>query len=115
MSTITVRDAKIEDAARILEIYAYYVEYTVISFEWDVPSLEEFENRMRDIMKKYPYLVIKQDGKIEGYAYAHAFVGRAAYDWSSELTIYLDPNARKGGLGRRLYEELADRLKKWAF
>ena len=54
MSTITVRDAKIEDAARILEIYAYYVEYTVISFEWDVPSLEEFENRMRDIMKKYP-------------------------------------------------------------
>ena len=52
MSTITVRDAKIEDAARILEIYAYYVEYTVISFEWDVPSLEEFENRMRDIMKK---------------------------------------------------------------
>ena len=111
MSTITVRDAKIEDAARILEIYAYYVEYTVISFEWDVPSLEEFENRMRDIMKKYPYLVIEQDGKIEGYAYAHAFVGRAAYDWSSELTIYLDPNARKGGLGRRLYEELADRLK----
>ena len=112
MSTITVRDAKIEDAARILEIYAYYVEYTVISFEWDVPSLEEFENRMRDIRKKYPYLVIEQDGKIEGYAYAHAFVGRAAYDWSSELTIYLDPNARKGGLGRRLYEELADRLKK---
>ena len=96
----------------ILEIYAYYVEYTVISFEWDVPSLEEFENRMRDIMKKYPYLVIEQDGKIEGYAYAHAFVGRAAYDWSSELTIYLDHNARKGGLGRRLYEELADRLKK---
>ena len=64
MSTITVRDAKIEDAARILEIYAYYVEHTVISFEWDVPSLEEFENRMRDIMKKYPYLVIERDGKI---------------------------------------------------
>ena len=63
MSTITVRDAKIEDAARILEIYAYYVEYTVISFEWDVPSLEEFENRMRDIMKKYPYLVIEQRWK----------------------------------------------------
>ena len=112
MSTITVRDAKIEDAARILEIYAYYVEHTVISFEWDVPSLEEFENRMRDIMKKYPYLVIERDGKIEGYAYAHPFVGRAAYDWSSELTIYLDHDARKGGLGRRLYEELADRLKK---
>ena len=111
-TNITVRNAKLSDAPRILEIYTYYVENTVITFEYDVPSLEEFENRMRDIMKKYPYLVIERDGKIEGYAYAHAFVGRAAYDWSSELTIYLDPNARKGGLGRRLYEELADRLKK---
>ena len=42
LGKITVRDARIEDAARILEIYAYYVEHTVISFEWDVPSLEEF-------------------------------------------------------------------------
>ena len=54
MSTITVRDAKIEDAARILEIYAYYVEHTVISFEWDVPAVEEFETGMRDILMKYP-------------------------------------------------------------
>jgi len=46
-----------------------------------VPSLEEFENRMRDIMKKYPYLVIEQDGKIEGYAYAHA-------THSKEITVY---------------------------
>ena len=52
MSTITVRDAKIEDAARILEIYAYYVEYTVISFEWDVPSLEENKNILLTNNKK---------------------------------------------------------------
>ena len=74
-------------------------------------TISEFENRMIDIMKKYPYLVIERDGRIEGYAYAHAFVGRAAYDWASELTIYLDHNAKKCGLGRKLYEALADRLK----
>ena len=111
MSNITVRNASLADAPRILEIYAYYVEHTVITFEYTVPALEEFQARMRRTMQKYPYLVIEQDGRIEGYAYAGAFVGRAAYDWACELTIYLDHNARKCGLGRRLYEELAQRLK----
>ena len=111
MSDITIRNATLADAPRILEIYAYYIEHTVITFEYDVPSLAEFEDRMRDIMKKYPYLVIERDGRIEGYSYAHAFVGRAAYDWAAELTIYLDHDARRGGLGHVLYEALADRLK----
>ena len=111
MSDITIRNATLADAPRILEIYAYYVEHTVITFEYDVPSLAEFEDRMRAIMQKYPYLVIERDGRIEGYAYAHAFVGRAAYDWAAELTIYLDHDARRGGMGRVLYEALADRLK----
>jgi len=103
MQNITIRNATLADAPRILEIYAYYVEHTVITFEYDVPSLAEFEDRMRAVMQKYPYLVIERDGRIEGYAYAHAFVGRAAYDWAAELTIYLDHDARRGGLGRALY------------
>ena len=111
MSEIIVRDAKLEDAGRILEIYQYYVEHTAISFEYETPSLAEFENRMRNIMRKYPYLAACMDGVIKGYAYAAPFVGRAAYDWSCELTIYLDPEAKKCGLGRRLYEELEIKLK----
>ena len=55
MSDITIRNATLADAPRILEIYAYYVEHTVITFEYDVPSLAEFEGRMRDIMQKYPF------------------------------------------------------------
>ena len=112
MSEITVRDASLADAKAILNIYSYYVENTVITFEYTVPSLEEFQNRMRNTMKKYPYLVIEKDGIIQGYAYAGAFVGRAAYDWSCELTIYLDHNAKRCGLGKILYSALADRLKK---
>lgn len=111
MADITVRNATLADAPRILEIYAYYVEHTVITFEYTVPSLAEFEGRMRHTMEKYPYLVIEKDGRIEGYAYAGAFVGRAAYDWACELTIYLDHNVQKCGMGRMLYQALADRLK----
>lgn len=111
MAQITIRNAALADAPRILQIYAWYVEHTVITFEYTVPSLAEFEGRMRHTMQKYPYLVIEKDGRIEGYAYAGAFVGRAAYDWACELTIYLDHNAQKCGMGRMLYEALADRLK----
>lgn len=107
---ITVRNAVLSDAARILEIYAYYVEQTAITFEYDVPALGEFQGRMKKTMERYPYLVVERDGRILGYAYAGPFVGRAAYDWSCEMTIYLDHEAQKCGLGRRLYEALLERL-----
>ena len=71
-TNITIRNAKLSDAPRILDIYTYYVENTVITFEYDVPSLEEFENRMIDIMKKYPYLVIERDGKLVALVYPDA-------------------------------------------
>lgn len=110
MSTISIRDAVVDDAASILDIYAYYVKNTAITFEYEVPTLVEFKKRMENTIKKYPYLVIERDGVIEGYAYASAFVGRAAYDWSCEMTIYLDHTAQKCGLGRSLYEALEKRL-----
>ncbi len=111
MSEAVIRDATLNDASRILEIYSYYTEHTAISFEYTTPSIEEFTGRMMRTMKKYPYLVIEEDGIIMGYAYAGPFVGRAAYDWAAELTIYLDPAAKKKGYGRKLYAALEDALK----
>lgn len=108
---LTVREATLEDARDILNIYDYYVTKTAISFEYVTPTLEEFEGRMRRIMAKYPYLVALQDGVIKGYAYAAPFVGRAAYDWSCELTIYLDHNSTKCGMGRMLYETIEQKLR----
>ena len=76
---IRIREAAVDDAARLLEIYSYYVEKTAITFEYDVPSLEEFRGRITHIKERYPYLVIERDGVIEGYAYAGVFKDRAAY------------------------------------
>ena len=92
-----IRNATREDAEKLLEIYAYYVTNTAITFEYDVPSLGEFRSRIDDTLKKYPYLVLEEDGIIQGYAYAGAFVGRAAYDHSCETTIYLDHNSKGRG------------------
>ncbi len=108
---LNIRNADIKDASRLLEIYSYYVKNTAITFEYEIPSLDEFESRMRHTMKQYPYLISEKDGQINGYAYAGPFVVRAAYDWSCELTIYLDHNVQKCGIGRKLYEELENKLK----
>ena len=106
-----IRSATTGDAKRLLEIYAYYVQNTAISFEYDVPSVEEFRNRIEKTLKQYPYLVLEEDGVIQGYAYAGAFVGRAAYSHCCEVTIYLDHCAKGRGYGRALYEALEQALK----
>ncbi|MBO4242358.1 MAG: N-acetyltransferase [Clostridiales bacterium] len=109
---IKIRDLKQEDLETLLDIYTYYVENTAISFETVTPSYAEFRRRAEEITRRYPYLVIEKDGKTEGYAYAHLFVGRDAYSYSCEMTIYLRHGSGNQGLGRRLYEELEGRLKK---
>ena len=108
---INIRNARLEDAERILEIYDYYVKYTAITFEYETPSLEEFKGRMENTMKKYPYLVIEDENDIQGYAYAGTFKGRAAYDWACELTVYLDHNMQKNGMGKAIYSALEEALK----
>ena len=109
---LQIRPASAEDAGRLLEIYAYYVQSTAITFEYDVPSLAEFRERIAHTQEKYPYLVLEEDGVIQGYAYAGVFKDRAAYSRSCELSIYLDRSARGRGFGRALYEAVEAELKK---
>ena len=115
MENMIIRTATANDAEAILNIYAYYVENTAITFEYDVPTLEEFTHRIENTLKKYPYLVAEKDGEILGYAYAGVFKDRAAYDWSAETTIYLKQDAVKCGIGRMLYEALEKEMKKRGF
>ena len=109
-AAITIRTAALPDAERLLEIYRPYVEETAITFEYTVPTIEEFRGRMARVLEKYPYLVAERDGTIVGYAYAGPFKARAAYDWSVETTIYLDRAVRRQGIGGRLYAALETAL-----
>ena len=85
-----IEKVKTEDAEELLAIYAPYVKDTAISFEYEVPAVEEFRERIRQISAKYPYIKMVEDGKIMGYAYA---------------------NIRGHGTGRMLYEQLEKSLK----
>ncbi|MBP5191966.1 MAG: N-acetyltransferase [Eubacterium sp.] len=112
MSDVLIRDVRPEDAERLVEIYAYYILDTAVSFEYEVPSISEFTNRIEKISRKYPYLVCEIDGKVVGYVYAGTYSGRAAYNWTVTTSIYLDKEYRRHGIGTMLYKELEERLKK---
>lgn len=108
--SIKIRVATEADAEALLRIYAPYVRETAITFEYEVPSEEEFRTRIRNILKRYPYLVAEQGGRVAGYAYAGPFHARPAYDWAVETSIYVDKALKKQGIGRRLHEELEKAL-----
>lgn len=111
MDKIAIRIAKETDVEEILAIYEKYIKETAITFEYDVPSIEEFRGRIRHTLERYPYLVAEKNEKIVGYAYVSPFKERAAYDWAVETSIYVDMEQKRGGIGRRLYEELETILK----
>ena len=108
---IRIRPAKPEDAEKLLAIYAPYVEHTAITFEYEVPSVEEFRSRIRHTLEKYPYLVAEEDGELLGYAYVGPFHDRPAYDWAVETSIYVDERNIHKGVGGKLHDALEQVLK----
>lgn len=112
MEKYRIREAEVSDAAELLDIYTPYVLDTAITFEYDVPTVSEFEERIRHTKTQHPYIVlVEEDGSIAGYAYASAFKERAAYQWSVETSIYVKMGLHGKGYGRALYEKLEECLK----
>ena len=105
-----IRIATEADASVLLAIYAEYVKNTAISFEYDIPSVEEFRIRIHDTLEKYPYLVCIRDGEIAGYVYVSEFHHRIAYARSVETSIYVKSGLQKSGVGRELYAALEKAL-----
>lgn len=85
-----IRAAAPADAPALLAIYAPYVKKTAITFEYDVPTEEEFRGRISRTLQRYPYLAAEQNGEILGYAYTGPFGERAAYNWAAETSCMLN-------------------------
>ena len=104
-----IRFATEKDALALLAIYNQYID-TSITFEYILPSEEEFKNRIREYSKVYPYLICEENGTVLGYVYAHRGMERAAFQWNAEISIYLDPNICGNGMGRKLYALIIELL-----
>lgn len=100
-----LRFAREDDAEAIAAIYAPFVRDTTTSFEYVVPDAGEMAARWRTLSTTHPWIVW-DDGGIQGYAYAGPHRSREAYQWSTEVSVYLAPEARGRGLGSQLYQAL---------
>ena len=107
-----IRKATESDAPALLAVYAPYVRHTAITFEYDVPTVEEFRRRIADIGSSHPYLVAEDaQGEVLGYAYAHQLGERAAFQWAVETSIYVDLQHRHRGIGHILQHALENELR----
>jgi phosphinothricin acetyltransferase len=101
-----LRAAIPSDANQILSIYAPVVLSDPATFEIDPPTLGEMRERITQTLKTYPWLIIEKDGRVLGYAYASAHRVRSGYQWSVDVSVYIDPQFHRHGYGRRLYNAL---------
>jgi L-amino acid N-acyltransferase YncA len=103
------------DADALRAIYAPYVTETVISFEYAIPSVETMRERIAKTLEFHPWLVYEQEGAVIGYAYAGKHRERAAYQWSTDVSVYVSPQHHRKGIGRALYTELFALLRRQGF
>lgn len=104
-----------DDADSILNVYTPYVLQTACTFEYDVPSVEEFRNRIAKISAQYPYLVCEYNGGIIGYAYGSTHRERMGYRWCAEATVYLSAAHHRRGIARVLYDALFELMKEQGY
>ena len=101
-----IRLATPADCAQIAAIYAPYVLDTAISFETEPPGELEMRQRVSSTLEFLPWLVCTYGDRVVGYAYAERFRTRAAYQWSSSVSVYVDSSVHRSGVGRGLYASL---------
>jgi L-amino acid N-acyltransferase YncA len=107
----SIRLAKASDAVAVIGIYTPYILNTAFTFETEVPSIKNFEQRIATYQESWPWIVYEADGIIAGYAYATKHRERAAYQWCVESSVYVHERFQKAGIAQSLYNTLFKILK----
>jgi phosphinothricin acetyltransferase len=110
-----VRSATRDDAAAVAAIYEPYVLETAITFETEPPGAGEMAERIAGALEAHAWLVLEDAGGVCGYAYGGTFRSRAAYRFSTEVSVYVERGRARTGAGRALYGALLDRLAERGF
>ena len=109
---MTIRPATYDDLPTMRAIYAPHVYAGTASFEYTVPTLEQFTERFERITEHFPWLVAEENGEVLGYAYGDQIFSRAAYAWTADYALYIRGDAQGKGIGKALSlaleQELAD-------
>jgi phosphinothricin acetyltransferase len=109
---MNIRNVVAGDFGRITEIYNYYVEHTVVTFDETPVTVQFMKQKAESILKSYPYLALEDErGLLVGYGYGSQFRAKPAYRFTVETTIYFDKSATGKGYGTVLYTRLLSELR----
>ncbi len=106
-----IRSVDPQDAAPCCALYNHYIEHSIVTFEEEAVSVDEFRHRIETITESYPWLVHEEDDAIGGYVYAGPWKMRNAYRFSAESAVYMAPDSQGKGVGTALYEALIAQLR----
>jgi len=106
-----IRVATRGDAAGMLEIYAPFILNSGITQETEVPSVEDFQQRIISNLEERPWLVCEINKQVAGYAYAGKHRDRKGYQWCTEPSVYISEKYFGFGIANALYTALFDILK----
>lgn len=113
MAAVKIRPAVRDDLPRLTEIYNYYVVNTPITFDLEPVTVESRTRWFNEHSgtKRHRMFVAEDAGRVVGYACTGQFRDKAAYDTSTETSIYCAHDATGRGIGAMLYRVLFDALK----
>jgi L-amino acid N-acyltransferase YncA len=105
-----VRPASARDADACVAIYGPYVQNTAISWEIEIPSVDEMASRIASAQRTHEWLVLEHDDQVIGFAYGHALNRTPSHKWSAQTGIYVSGDHHRAGGGRKLYAQVLRRL-----
>lgn len=116
---VTVRPARPDDAAGVRDVYAPFVRDSPVTFRTEVPSVDDVVEEIRETRAadEYPWYVatVGSEESVVGYASASRLRDRAAYRWTAETSVYVDPDSHRRGVGTRLYDRLLGTLRRQGY
>jgi L-amino acid N-acyltransferase len=105
---IQIRKAHLEDIYRIRDIYNEAVLNTTATFDTEEKTIENRMQWFMDRDENFPVIVAEQDNAIAGYAALNRWSDKKAYDIMAEISLYIAPEFRGRGIGKRLIEIIVE-------
>jgi phosphinothricin acetyltransferase len=104
----TIRAAEPKDCFAICEIYNFYIQNSVVTFDEQTMGLKQWEEKLEYLNEqKLPFIVAQtESGEILGFAYVAPWRQKSAYRRTVEDSIYLRAAATGKRIGTKLLEEL---------
>lgn len=109
LQNMIIRAGNIADAASMADIFNYYIANSTAIFSNRIRTADDMEALIGPVTGRFPfYVAVNDEGRVDGYCFAHLFMPDPVYSLTLEVTIYLRHGVTGQGIGRRLLGQVID-------